>query len=44
MKELTSAKRMTRQQHAVVVREKIERRRELEIAKELKKLNEDFPW
>lgn len=44
LKELTSAKRMTRQEHVSLVREKIERRRELEMAKELKKMNEDFPW
>jgi hypothetical protein len=35
---------MTRQQHASLVQEKVERRRELEMAKELKKMNQDYPW
>lgn len=44
LKVISTAKRMTRQQHASLVKEKIERRRELEMAKELKQINQDYPW
>ena len=44
LKMLTTAKRLSQQQHAALTQEKIQRRRDLEVAKEFKKMTQDFPW